>query len=68
MSARRKYCKICKINKEIDYKDTKFLSQFIDRRGKILPRSLTGNCSKHQRMITKAIKRARVLALMPFTR
>jgi small subunit ribosomal protein S18 len=52
---------------KIDYKDVKTLSHFITERGKILPRRISGNCAKHQREITTAIKRARNIALMPFT-
>ncbi|MFC2062075.1 30S ribosomal protein S18 [Elusimicrobiota bacterium] len=60
------YCKICRSNKEIDYKDIEFLRQYIASNAKILPRSRTGNCAKHQRSINQAIKRARILALLPF--
>jgi len=63
-----KTCKLCRFDKEIDYKDVDTLERYIDRRGKILPKSLTGNCAKHQRIIARAVKRARVLALLPFTR
>jgi small subunit ribosomal protein S18 len=52
---------------KIDYKDVKTLNHFITERGKILPRRISGNCSKHQRDVTLAIKRARNIALMPFT-
>jgi small subunit ribosomal protein S18 len=51
----------------IDYKDTNRMRRYITERGKILPRRITGNCARHQRMLTKAIKRARVMALMPYT-
>jgi small subunit ribosomal protein S18 len=51
----------------IDYKDTKMLSHFMTERGKILPRRISGNCAKHQRELTAAIKRARNIALMPFS-
>ena len=49
----------------IDYKDTRLLQRYISERGKIVPRRISGNCSKHQREITEAIKRARNLALLP---
>jgi len=52
---------------DIDYKDVPRLRRYITERGKILPRRITGNCARHQRLLTSAIKRARVMALMPFT-
>lgn len=63
---RRKVCRFC-AEKEmtIDYKDPRTLRFFITERGKIVPRRISGNCSKHQREITEAIKRARNLALLP---
>jgi small subunit ribosomal protein S18 len=65
---RRKVCVFCADSAmKIDYKDVKTLSHFITERGKILPRRISGNCAKHQRDITFAIKRARNIALMPFT-
>ena len=65
---RRKVCVFCAdSNMKIDYKDTKTLSHFITERGKILPRRISGNCAKHQRELTAAIKRARNIALMPFS-
>lgn len=51
----------------IDYKDTVKLKKFISERGKILPRRVTGNCAKHQRVLTVAIKRARHVALLAYT-
>ena len=66
--ARRKVCQFCADkNKEIDYKDTQTLKKYISDRGKILPRRISGNCSKHQREMTKAIKRARQVALIPYS-
>jgi len=65
---RRKFCKFCadtSIN--IDHKDPDLLRGFITERYKILPSRVTGVCSKHQRFLTTAIKRSRVLALVPFT-
>ena len=50
----------------IDYKDVNLLKKYISERGKILPRRITGNCAKHQRVLTTAIKRARHLALLPY--
>ncbi|HDJ30518.1 30S ribosomal protein S18 [bacterium] len=60
-------CYFCQRNiKEIDFKDTKVLKKFISASFKIKPRKKTGLCSKHQRQLTKAIKRARFLGLLPF--
>lgn len=65
---RRKVCSFC-VDKveDIDYKDVAKLSKFITERGKILPRRISGTCAKHQRQLTIAIKRARNVALLPFT-
>ncbi len=63
---RRKVCVFCGKDNVIDYKDVKKLEKYVSERGKILPRRITGNCAKHQRAITTAIKRARHLALMPY--
>ena len=65
---RRKVCRFC-ADKDIhiDYKDTRSLSSFITERGKVVPSRITGNCAKHQRQLTTAIKRARAVALLPFT-
>ena len=65
---RRKVCKFCadKID-YVDYKDVKLLSGFVPERGKILPRRMFGTCAEHQRKLTLAIKRARNIALLPFT-
>jgi small subunit ribosomal protein S18 len=51
----------------VDYKDALRLRRFLNERGKILPRRVTGNCAHHQRQLTVALKRARVLALVPFS-
>ena len=68
ISGRRKTCRFCVDKKiRIDYKDAKFLQSFLSERGRILPRRLTGNCAKHQRELTTAIKRARIMAFIPFT-
>lgn len=66
MHRRKKVCVFCGKDMVIDYKDTKTLSKYISERGKILPRRITGNCAKHQRAITTAIKCARHVALMPY--
>src|SRR5438445_11195524 len=66
--ARRKVCRFCADkNVPIDYKDPGTLKYFITDRGKIIPRRISGNCAKHQRKVSLAIKRARMIALMPFT-
>jgi len=64
---RRKVCVFC-VDKVafIDYKDVIRLKKYITERGKILPRRVTGNCAKHQRGLTEAIKRSREIALMPY--
>ncbi len=65
--SRRRVCNFCVDGvTRIDYKDTSRMHRYITDRGKILPRRITGNCAKHQRMLTKAIKKARVMALMPY--
>ena len=65
---RRKVCNFCvdKVD-AIDYKDVAKLRRFTTERGKILPRRISGTCAKHQRKLTLAIKRARAIALLPFT-
>ncbi|MGQ4809693.1 hypothetical protein NKDENANG_03117 [Candidatus Entotheonellaceae bacterium PAL068K] len=65
---RKKICRFCadKITL-IDYKDVRRLRNLITERGKIIPRRISGNCARHQRQLTVGIKRARHLALMPFT-
>ena len=65
---RRKFCRFC-ANKTagfIDYKDIPTLRSFVTERGKIIAARMTGNCAKHQRELTTAIKRARNIALLPF--
>ncbi len=64
---RRKGCRFCIDKIKIDYKDTRSLRYFVSERGKIVPRRISGNCSEHQRKVTEAIKRARNIALLPFT-
>ena len=65
---RRKACRFCVDKVEIiDYKDIKRLKSLVTERGKILPRRISGNCAPHQRQLTAAIKRARNIALLPFT-
>ncbi len=65
---RRKFCKFCDEKvKYIDFKDVRTLQSFIPERGKILPRRTSGTCASHQRDLKRAIKRARNIALLPFT-
>jgi small subunit ribosomal protein S18 len=63
---KKKVCKFCLQKLKIDYKDADVLRRFITERGKILPRRITGTCAKHQRSLSQAIKRARIIALLPF--
>ncbi len=63
---RKKVCVFCGKDNVIDYKDTAKLKRDVSERGKILPRRITGNCAKHQRALTVAVKRARHVALMPY--
>lgn len=65
---RRKVCRFC-ADKElvIDYKDVKVLKSFVTERGKIIPKRIYGTCAAHQRQLTEAIKRARHLALIPYS-
>ena len=66
---RRKYCKFCEQKSEwIDHKDLKTLQNYTPERAKILPRRISGTCAKHQRQLMQAIKRARMIALLPFDR
>lgn len=64
---RPKVCHFCveKID-HVDYKDIDKLKKYVTERGKIVPRRVTGACAKHQRQLTRAIKRARIIALLPF--
>ena len=63
---KKKVCRFCTQKLKIDYKDGDMLRKFITERGKILPRRITGTCAKHQRALAVAIKRARIIALLPF--
>lgn len=65
---RRKVCRFC-ADKEsrIDYKDARGLGNYLTERGKIIPSRITGTCARHQRALTTAIKRARTVALLPYT-
>ena len=60
----KKDCRVCKDDLIIDYKQSELLKKFMTERGKILPRRITGNCAYHQRMLGRAIKRARVMLMV----
>lgn len=65
---RRKVCAFCADKKkEIDYKDIATLKKYVSERGKILPRRVTGTCAKHQRVVTDEVKKARQVALLPYS-
>ena len=65
---KKKVCMFCADkNLELDYKDAEKLKKFISEKGKILPRRVTGLCAKHQREVTVAVKRAKQIAILPFT-
>ena len=68
MFIRRKVCRFC-IDKQdfVDFKDIGRLRRYVTERGKVIPRRITGNCARHQRLVTEAIKRARNIALLPFS-
>jgi len=68
-SVRKKFCRLCvdKV-KSMDYKDARRLEAFIKERGKIVSTRISGNCAKHQRMVAEAIKKARYMSLLPYTR
>ena len=61
-------CMMCPKNAVVDYKDPETLKRYTNEKGKIVPRRVTGNCALHQRYIAKQVKRARAIALMPYTR
>lgn len=65
---RRKVCRFCEHKSVfIDYKEERLLRRYVTDRGKIIPRRISGNCARHQRELTRAIKRSRILALLPYT-
>jgi len=63
---KKKICRFCVDKLSIDYKDIRTLHYYTSEKGKIIPRRISGNCARHQRKLTRAIKRARNIALMPF--
>ena len=64
---KKKICQMC-AGKSVDYKDVNIISKYINEKGKILPRRMTGACAKHQRVIAEQIKRARYIALLPYVK
>ncbi len=65
---KKKICSYCVDKIEsVDYKQYEKLNRFVTERGKVLPRRISGNCARHQRQLTRAIKKARIMALLPFT-
>ena len=64
---KKKICQMC-AGKTVDYKDAEILRKYINEKGKILPRRVTGACAKHQRYIAMQVKRARMIALLPFSK
>lgn len=64
---KKKVCIMC-TGKDVNYKDIDTLKRFVNDRGKIVPRRVTGNCARHQRHIAREIKRARAIGLLPFTK
>ncbi len=64
---KKKVCMLC-TGKTVDYKEPETLKKYINEKGKIVPRRITGTCARHQRVIARAIKRARAIALLPYTK
>lgn len=65
---KKKICMLCAGKATVDYKNPETLKRYVNEKGKIVPRRVTGNCALHQRYIAKQVKRARSIALMPYTR
>ncbi len=66
---KKKVCYMCTSkDKTVDYKDVETLKKYVNERGKILPRRVTGNCAKHQRHIAEQVKRARIIGLLPYAK
>ena len=64
---KKKVCYLC-TGKDVEYKDVEALNKYVNERGKILPRRVTGCCAKHQRHVAEQVKRARILALLPYAK
>ncbi len=65
---KKKICMMCAGKAEVDYKNPESLRRYVNEKGKIVPRRVTGNCALHQRFISKQVKRARAIALMPYSK
>ncbi len=65
---KKKVCAMCSGKPPVDYKDPETLKRYTNEKGKIVPRRVTGNCALHQRYIANQVKRARAIALMPYTK
>ncbi|HOP65613.1 MAG TPA: 30S ribosomal protein S18 [Bacilli bacterium] len=64
---KKRVCQMC-LGKSVDYKDPMIVSKYINEKGKIIPRRVTGTCAKHQRHIAREVKRARFMALIPYVK
>ena len=64
---KKKVCQMC-AGKDVDYKDANVITKYINEKGKIMPRRMTGACAKHQRHIAEQVKRARIVALLPYAK
>ena len=64
---KKKVCQLC-AGKELDFMNAEDMQKYISEKGKILPRRVTGTCAKHQREVAKAVKRSRMMAIIPFTK
>ncbi len=64
---KKKICQMC-AGKSVDYKDVMIINKYINEKGKMLPRRVTGACAKHQRHIAEQVKKARAIALLPYTK
>ncbi|MBR1413099.1 MAG: 30S ribosomal protein S18 [Bacilli bacterium] len=64
---KKKVCQMC-AGKSVDYKDVNIITKYINEKGKILPRRMTGTCARHQRHVARQVKYARFMALIPFTK
>ena len=64
---RKKVCALCE-GKELNFLDEEVMKQYINEKGKILPRRATGTCAEHQRVVAREVKRARMMAVLPFTK
>lgn len=65
---RKKICLLCANKTEIDYKNPETLRRYVNEKGKMVPRRVTGTCALHQRLVSKQVKRSRALAMMPYSK